>query len=118
MFDATACKLVMANAVVFLDQTWRSSSSAFDATAESAKYYTQSCKELSLRLSDPGDRIGDGVIATVLGFLCHDVSCTCPSALVLLVFRGRKPRREEHRLIQPPLSRNRNTGGHDTTDTV
>lgn len=100
VFDSTACKLVMANAVVFLDQTWRSSSSAFDATAESAKYYTQSCKELSLRLSDPGDRFSDGVIATVLGFLCHDVSCTCPSALALLVFQDGKLVREE----QPHLA--------------
>jgi hypothetical protein len=74
IFDSSARSLVMANAAVFLGQEWRSSRDAFAFTPEAADYYSQSCKELSVRLGDPVDRISDGVITTVLGFLCHDVS--------------------------------------------
>ena len=74
IFDSSARKLVLANAAIFLSQRWRPATEAFIETPEAATYYSQSCKELSLRFSDPSDRLSDAVIATVLGFLCHDVS--------------------------------------------
>lgn len=40
---------------------------------EAVRYYTKALKDLSARLSDPFDRTSAGVIATVIGCLCHDV---------------------------------------------
>lgn len=74
LFDSSARKLVLANAAIFCEQRWRSAREAFRVTPEAATYYLQSCRELSCRFADPSDRLSDGVIATVLGFLCHDVS--------------------------------------------
>jgi hypothetical protein len=43
-------------------------------TAESVKYYTMSLHSVTRRLQDPVDGVSEGVMGTVLGFACHDVS--------------------------------------------
>ncbi|KAK7221366.1 hypothetical protein V2G26_009369 [Clonostachys chloroleuca] len=40
---------------------------------EPMRYYTKALKDLSARLSDPCDHKSAGVIATIIGCLCHDV---------------------------------------------
>ncbi|CAH0034467.1 unnamed protein product [Clonostachys rhizophaga] len=41
---------------------------------EPKRYYTKAPKDISARLSDPFDHKSAGVIATIIGCLCHDVS--------------------------------------------
>ncbi|RSL85663.1 hypothetical protein CEP52_016076 [Fusarium oligoseptatum] len=40
---------------------------------EAVRYYSKALKDLSTRLSDPFDCTSAGVVATIIGCLCHDV---------------------------------------------
>ncbi|KAI8713683.1 hypothetical protein NCS52_01213600 [Fusarium sp. LHS14.1] len=47
---------------------------------EAVRYYSKALKDLSTRLSDPFDCTSAGVVATIIGCLCHDISsirCAC-----------------------------------------
>jgi hypothetical protein len=69
--DRSAFHLTMANAAMLFDMETGTKSAE---TTESTKYYTASLRSINKRLQDPVDGISEGVIGTVLGFACHDVS--------------------------------------------
>lgn len=73
--DATAFTLSLAYAVLFQDQAIHGQSEEADFTdiPESIKYYSRSVRDLTARLNDPIDRLSEGVIGTITGFVCHDV---------------------------------------------
>lgn len=45
----------------------------FADTSEASSYYCKSLHQLTLRLNDREDCISEGVIATIMGFICVDV---------------------------------------------
>jgi hypothetical protein len=71
MSDKSAFHLTMANAAMFFGKEIGCTNAE---TAESMKYYTISLRSINKRLLDPIDSISEGVMGTVLGFVCHDVS--------------------------------------------
>jgi hypothetical protein len=70
MSDVSAFHLTLANAALLFG---KETGSKEVETTEAMKYYTTSLQSLSNRLHDPVDGISEGVITTVLGFVCHDV---------------------------------------------
>jgi hypothetical protein len=68
--DRSAFHLTMANAVMLFAEETGSKGSE---TTESMMFYTMSLRSVNKRLQDPVDGISEGVIGTVLGFVCHDV---------------------------------------------
>jgi hypothetical protein len=76
MSDSSAFNLTLASASVALAQE---SNPAARETIESMKYYTTSIRALKQRLQDPVDSTSDGVISTILGFACLDVSYSMPA---------------------------------------
>jgi hypothetical protein len=73
MADESAFYLTMANAAVLFG---RETGSREAQTNEAMKYYTKSLQSVSKRLQDPVDSVSEGVLGTVLGFVCHDVGTT------------------------------------------
>ncbi len=71
--DSSAFYLTLATAVVVRDCQQSKETVEFDENPESAKYYSESLAQLNRRLNDPVDRRSSGVIATILGCICHDV---------------------------------------------
>lgn len=71
MCDKSAFQLTMASAAVIYGVEAGDRQSE---TVESLKYYNMSLQSVNMRLQDPVDGISEGVIGTVLGFACHDVS--------------------------------------------
>jgi hypothetical protein len=67
--DRTAFQLTLANAALHL-----ANRTGETETTESIGYYTIAARMTEQRLQSPDDSISDGVIVTVLGFACHDVS--------------------------------------------
>lgn len=76
--DYTAFYLSMASALLFWD--WRKGvmSREFFDNPEATKYYFIALDQLSKRLNDPQECASPGVIATILGCLCHDVRYFIP----------------------------------------
>ena len=72
MSDESAFQITVANAAMIYgaDAVHKPSE-----TAESMNYYSMSLQSVNKRLQDPMDGISEGVIGTVIGFACHDVSC-------------------------------------------
>jgi hypothetical protein len=60
----------MANAALFLGAETGDKDAE---TVESMRYYTMSLHSVTKRLQDPVDGVSEGVMGTVLGFVCHDV---------------------------------------------
>lgn len=94
--DATCFYLTLASATIFLrldqkqlQQPQPQQYSSADADTreraavdlETAKYYALAISSLRRRMQDPLDRVSHAVIATVLGFICHDVSEVNPCYL-------------------------------------
>jgi hypothetical protein len=74
--DASAFKLLLASVCAKYEQT-KIPGPQGQPTAESLQattYYWAAVGEVKKRLLDPKDGISEGVIGTVLGFACLDVS--------------------------------------------
>jgi len=75
LFDQAAFYLVLANAVRYMEYAkGRTASIGFYDNSESARYYSTSLGKLAQRLNDPVECKSVGVIAVILGCICHDVS--------------------------------------------
>jgi hypothetical protein len=76
--DAAAFNLWLAQAVVIRNGFFHENNSFnYDTkyldTSEAGKYYCKSLHQLAIRLNSREDCISDGVIATIMGFICVDV---------------------------------------------
>jgi hypothetical protein len=71
--DSTAFQLSLASALLFKEGMNGSIALDFTDNEESAKHYFKALRLLSGRLSDPSECVAPGVVATVLGCICHDV---------------------------------------------
>ncbi|CAG9977263.1 unnamed protein product [Clonostachys byssicola] len=71
--DPTALHLSMATTLLLWNRKNNVPILKITDDMEPVRYYTKALKDLSVRLSDPFDRTSAGVIATVIGCLCHDV---------------------------------------------
>lgn len=78
--DSTAFYLSIASALLFWDRRRDILSTEYWDNPEAAKYYSIALGQLRGRLGDPQQHVSAGVIATVLGCLCHDV---CQRSLTL-----------------------------------
>ncbi|EXJ89649.1 hypothetical protein A1O3_02716 [Capronia epimyces CBS 606.96] len=74
--DTSAFCLSLANAALFMNQitTGRQGATEYSDCAESARYYSECLDQVTRRLASSTECTSDGVITTVLGFLCHDSS--------------------------------------------
>jgi len=80
--DPAAFYLSLASAAIFADAINRGSAvTEFRDHPEAAKYYSETLQRLTTRLNSPSECLRPGVVATVLGFLCHDVGLTAPAPL-------------------------------------
>lgn len=72
--DPTAFKLSMASSMLFWDQVHgKPDNKGYHENPESTRYYFEGLGQLSRRLRDPRDCVSAGVIASILGCICHDV---------------------------------------------
>ncbi|OCT49020.1 hypothetical protein CLCR_11316 [Cladophialophora carrionii] len=72
--DCTAFYLSLANAALFFNQKTINKGSEYSDFEESSKYLSLCLNQVVHRLNQEPDNVSEGVITTVLGFLCHD--CT------------------------------------------
>ncbi|EXJ56868.1 hypothetical protein A1O7_07212 [Cladophialophora yegresii CBS 114405] len=72
--DCTAFYLSLANAALFFHQKTINTGSEHSDFEESSKYLSLCLNQVVHRLKQEPENISEGVITTVLGFLCHD--CT------------------------------------------
>jgi hypothetical protein len=73
MTDTSAYYLSLANAALFLNCRTNNGGLEYSDSVESSSYYTKCLSQLAHRLLNKEESISEGVITTVLGFLCHDV---------------------------------------------
>ena len=73
LIDASAFKLSMANAAMFLAQRKNPEGFRYEKCSESLEYYGQCISEVTRRLGNRSDCVSEGVITTILGLVCHDV---------------------------------------------
>lgn len=75
IIDTSAYYISLANASLFMNQiTCHGSGLEYSDCLESSGYYSSCLTTMSERLSRHAERSSEGVITTILGFLCHDVS--------------------------------------------
>jgi hypothetical protein len=72
--DASSFDLALAYAVIFMANLSGRDIQNFDDDPETMKYYTRCLARLYPRLNNDQDRVSQGVVSTVLGFICHDVT--------------------------------------------
>lgn len=72
--DRCSFYLCLANGAMFYHQMIEGGSFEYSDYDESAKYFSNCTGLLAQRLGHRQDGVSEGVITTVLGFLCHDVS--------------------------------------------
>ncbi|KAF5003983.1 hypothetical protein FDECE_9483 [Fusarium decemcellulare] len=71
--DPTALHLSMATTLLLWNRKNNIPVLKVADNMEAVRYYFKALKDLSTRLSDPFDRTSAGVVATIIGCLCHDV---------------------------------------------
>ncbi len=71
--DRTAFHLSLANAALFFHQLSQRKGSEHSDFEESSKYLDLCLSEIGQRLGNELEMVSEGVVTTVLGFLCHDV---------------------------------------------
>jgi hypothetical protein len=81
-WDRCAFYLCLANAALFYHQKTNGGGYEYSDYGESASYFGHCMSLLAQRLASRDDGCSEGVIITVLGFLCHDV---CSSHLFQLL---------------------------------
>lgn len=72
--DASAINLTLAIALLDWNQRRGAMAPGVADNSESTRYYLEALKGLSRRLNDPVKCTSTGVIVTIIGCLCHDVS--------------------------------------------
>ena len=85
--DCTAFYLSLANAALFFHQMTQHKGREHSDFEESSKYLSLCLNEVTKRLGTDSDNVSDGVITTVLGFLCHNVRPPCQVAYLDLRYR-------------------------------
>lgn len=73
LYDASAFKLCLANASMFLDEAHNPKTFRYERSQEALMYYGQCVRQVTHRLADPKDCTSEGLITTILGLICHDV---------------------------------------------
>ncbi|KAJ3550113.1 hypothetical protein NM208_g143 [Fusarium decemcellulare] len=71
--DPTALHLSMATTLLLWNRKNNVPVLKVADNMEAVRYYSKALKDLATRLSDPFDRTSAGVVATIIGCLCHDV---------------------------------------------
>jgi hypothetical protein len=72
LLDPTSYYLCLANAALFMDQRVTCSPSLeYTDTVESTKYYSKCLTQVTKQLTGKVQSISEGLITTVLGFVCH-----------------------------------------------
>lgn len=74
IIDTSAYYISLANASLFMNQITSHGGSEYSDCPESSGYYSSCLTTMTERLSRHAERSSQGVITTILGFLCHDVS--------------------------------------------
>jgi hypothetical protein len=75
LLDPSSYFLCLANAALFMNQyITRRKSLEYTDSAESAKYYSKCLTQVTQKLACEVERFREGVITTVLGFVCHSIS--------------------------------------------
>jgi hypothetical protein len=73
LIDRSAFYLSLANAALFFNQMTNHGSFEYSDCLESSKYYSECLNQVTRRLGSRTESVSEGVITTVLGFICHDV---------------------------------------------
>jgi hypothetical protein len=73
LVDRSAFYLSLANAALFFNQMTKHGSFEYSDCPESSKYYSECLNQVTRRLGSRTESVSEGVITTVLGFICHDV---------------------------------------------
>jgi len=81
--DRSAFYLCLANGALFYHQMTQGSGLEYSDSEESAGYFGHCTSQLAQRLGDEDDGVSEGVITTVIGFLCHDASSLPSGPLVM-----------------------------------
>lgn len=76
--DCTAFYLSLANASLFFNQHTQWKGLEYGDFEESSKYFSLCLNQVTQRLRREIAQVSEGVITTVLGFLCHDVCIPAP----------------------------------------
>ncbi|KAF4468831.1 hypothetical protein FALBO_4279 [Fusarium albosuccineum] len=71
--DPTALHLSMATTLLLWNRKNNVPMLRVTDNMQAVRYYSKAVKDLSTRLSDPFDRTSAGVVASIIGCLCHDV---------------------------------------------
>ncbi|PYI04693.1 hypothetical protein BO78DRAFT_347280, partial [Aspergillus sclerotiicarbonarius CBS 121057] len=71
--DTSAVLVALANAAMFLDQKLRAQTYRYETSTECLTYYGQCVQQVTRRLGDARENLGEGVITTILGLVCHDL---------------------------------------------
>ena len=72
LLDPSSYFLCLANAALFMDQyVTRRTSLEYTDSVESTKYYSKCLTQITRQLGCQSLSISEGVITTVLGFVCH-----------------------------------------------
>lgn len=71
--DYSSFHLSLANAALFLNQMVNQGGLEYNDCSESLNYFNVCLKQVSQRLGNNFDCISEGLLTTILGFLCHDV---------------------------------------------
>jgi len=75
LLDPSSYYLCLANAALFMDQhVTRRTSLEYTDSVESTKYYSKCLTQVTRQLACQSQSISEGVITTVLGFVCHSFS--------------------------------------------
>ncbi|EXJ67458.1 uncharacterized protein A1O5_09471 [Cladophialophora psammophila CBS 110553] len=74
VIDCTAFYLSLANAALFFHQMAQRKGCEHSDFEESSAYLSLCLNQVTERLGKESDHVSDGVITTILGFLCHDSS--------------------------------------------
>ncbi|KIW97531.1 uncharacterized protein Z519_01115 [Cladophialophora bantiana CBS 173.52] len=74
VIDCTAFYLSLANAALFFHQMTERKGCEHSDFEESSAYLSLCLNQVTERLGKESDNVSDGVITTILGFLCHDSS--------------------------------------------
>lgn len=74
VIDTSAFYISLANASLFMNRITSHGGLEYSDCVESSGYYRTCLTTMSKRLSSRSERSSEGVITTILGFLCHDVS--------------------------------------------
>lgn len=59
---------------MFLEETRHPDTFRYEKCQETLAYYGQCVRQVTDRLSDPLENTSEGILTSILGLICHDVS--------------------------------------------